>query len=158
MHYRNSHSPGAPAPPQSTSLTLICPWSGRSVPHSSLYMNQGSNARACLRRITVSSCCKKIFNLQLKCGENIQLLNVLVVVFNAYLTQWCWKTRGQAATSRAQRGNVLLVFREQTTRDSGFNCSLFSVSLYHSLFMPVTTDYDGFLKLPVAVADGSLCH
>lgn len=50
----------------------------------------------------------------------------------------------------------MLVFPEQTSRHLGIVCSLFAVSLYPSLFSPVTTDYDEFFKLPVAVADGTL--
>lgn len=72
------------------------------------------------------------------------------------LRQSRWEISGHTATNRAQRGNLLLVFPEQTSRHSGIVCSLFAVSLYPSLFSPVTTDYDEFFKLPVAVADGTL--
>lgn len=56
------------------------------------------------------------------------------------------------------RVNLLLVHKEKTSRHLGVVCSLFAALLYPSLATSATSDHDEFLKLPVAAADGMLCH
>lgn len=123
MHYRNLHSQWAPAPIQSTSLTLIRPWSGQSVP---LPILNESTPRVCWRTA----------EMLLKLGWKHADFEYVVFV-------------AQSLCLEHIRLNFHMLRGE------------LSVWKHLSVFvswLTVTTDCDGSLKLPVAEADGLLCH